>query len=305
MTEIGIIGSGSTGANIAFFIAEKGVADVCLYDVKEGLAAGKALDMMEAAPIRGYETKIRGSDSFGDVSSADIVVIAAGAIRGPGMKRAELLESNRSIITESAAALKGSASRVIIVTEPVDALTALFIQESGLPNERVMGLGGTLDSMRLRYLIAEELNAAAENVTATVIGPHSEDMLPLPRYCNVSGLPVEKLIAPERLEVLFTETRRAGDRIVEEAKRANAYYAPGAAAADLIEAIHRDTRRTMSVSLMFTGQYGIKDTAMSLPAVIGREGLAAVREPRLTSEEKRKLTEAAKALGRAPRGGHS
>lgn len=116
---------------------------------------------------------------------------------------------------------------------------------------------------------------------------------------------MERLIAPERLEVLFTETRRAGDRIVEEAKRANAYYAPGAAAADLIEAIHRDTRRTMSVSLMFTGQYGIKDTAMSLPAVIGGEGLAAVREPRLTGEEKRKLTEAAKALGRAPRGGHS
>ena len=304
MTEIGIIGSGSTGANIAFFIAEKGVADVCLYDVKEGLSTGKALDMMEAAPIRGYETSIRGSDSLDEVSSADIAVIAAGTIRSPGMKREELFESNRAAISESAAALKGSSSRVIIVTEPVDALTALFIEESGLPHHRVMGLGGTLDSMRLRYLLAEELGVAAENVTATVIGPHSDGMLPLPRYCSVSGLPVDQLIAPDRLRAIFDETRAAGDRIVEEAKRANAYYAPAAAAADLIEAVYRDTRRTISVSLMFTGQYGIKDTVMSLPAVIGREGLVTVREPRLTNEEKKKLAQAAQTVNRTLRGDH-
>jgi malate dehydrogenase len=303
MNEIGIIGSGNVGANIAFFIAEKGVADVCLYDVKDGVSQGKSLDMMEAAPIRRYKTKIRGTDSFQEARSKDIVIITAGSVRSPGMKREDLFEQNRALITELAASFKGSESTVILVTEPVDLLTTLFVQESGMNENRVMGLGSYLDSTRLRYLLAKELGISPESVDATVIGRHSDDMIPLPDYCAVAGVPVKHLIEPERLESIFAETRGAGALIVDMAQRASAYYGPSAVAAELAEAILKDLKRTIPVSIMFTGQYGIRGAAMSLPAVIGAGGVVRVLEPRLTDEQKEKLTESAEAVRRVVEGG--
>ena len=226
-----------------------GIADVCLYDVKEGLAKGKALDMMEAAPIRGYATRITGTDSFDDVRRAAIVIVAAGAVRSPGMKREDLLESNRGPITEIARSLRGSEATVIMVTEPVDALTTLFVRESGLPWRRVMGLGGCLDSTRMRYLIATALGVSTENVDAMVIGRHSDSMIPLGRYSTVSGVPVTQLLPADRLEALYSVTRNAGSVIVDLAQRASAYYGPSAVAADLAEAIHRDAHRHCCRSL--------------------------------------------------------
>lgn len=296
MSEIGIIGSGNIGANTAFFVAEKSIADVCLYDVKEGLAKGKALDMMEAAPIRGYATRITGTDSFDEVRRAAILVVAAGTVRSPGMKREDLLESNRGAITEIARSLRGSEAKVIMVTEPVDALTTLFIRESGLPWQRVMGLGGCLDSTRLRYLIATALGVSTENVDAMVIGRHSDSMIPLGRYSTVSGVPVTQLLPADRLEALYSVTRNAGSVIVDLAQRASAYYGPSAVAADLAEAIHRDAHRIVSVSLLFDGQYGIKGAAMSLPAVIGRAGIERVLEPRLSDDEIARLRESADVI---------
>jgi malate dehydrogenase len=293
MPETGIIGSGNVGANTAFFLAERAAADVVLYDVKEGLSKGKALDMMEAAPIRGYLTRITGTDSFDDLKGCSVLILTAGAVRAPGMKREDLFGANAGLITEIAHKLRGSDARVIVVTEPVDALTTLFVRESGLPWNRVMGLGGCLDATRLRYLIANALGVSMENVDATVIGRHSDAMIPLGRYSTVSGVPVTQLLDAEKLEVLYRVTRSAGGLIVDMAQRASAYYGPSAVAADLAEAVHRDSRRIIPVSVMFTGQYGIEGVAMSLPAIIGRNGVERVLEPRLTPDELGVLRESA------------
>jgi malate dehydrogenase len=285
MAHIGIVGSGNVGANAAFFIAEKGVADVQLYDVQEGMSTGKALDMMEAAPIRGYKTKITGTDRLDILLQSDIILITAGKVREPGMKREDLYEANKPVVEELAVALSGSSAKIIMVTEPVDLLTALFVKQSGMKRRQVMGLGGMLDSTRLRYLLAHELGVSFENVSALVVGRHSSEMIPLPEYCSVSGVPATKLLSPEVLEKLFVSTRKAGDVIVDMAQRASAYYGPSAAAADLAEAIYRDTGRVISVSMLLQGEFGVDGVAMSLPAVIGKNGIEQVMEPTLSSEQ--------------------
>lgn len=296
MAHIGIVGSGNVGANAAFFIAEKGVADVQLYDIQEGMSTGKALDMMEAAPIRGYRTKLSGTDRLDVLLQSEIIVVTAGAVRQPGQKREDLFGSNRGIIEELADALKGTTAKIIMVTEPVDLLTALFVKRSGIKRRQVMGLGGMLDSTRLRYLIARELKLTFENVSALVVGRHASQMIPLPEYCSVSGIPITRLLPEETITRLFDDTRSAGDLIVTMAQRASAYYGPSAAAADLAEAIHLDTGRVLSVSVVLQGEYGLDGVAMSLPAVIGRNGIEQVLQPRLSAAQKSQFEKSAKEL---------
>lgn len=296
MANIGVIGSGNVGANTAFFIAEKVVGDVLLHDIQEGLSTGKALDMMEAAPIRDYRTEIHGTDSLDDVLACPIIVITAGSVRKPGMKREDLFDQNREMIAELAGKMKGSSSVFLLATEPVDLLTTVFAQESGLPREQVLGIGGILDSTRLRYLIAEELAVAMDNVAATVIGRHSDAMIPLPDYSTVSGVPVGKLLTAERLGELFEKTRTAGDLIVDMAQRANSYYAPSAAVCDVSEAVHRNTRRIMPLSIMLQGEFGVDGVAMSLPVVVGRRGVDRVLLPELSASEESQFKQSADDL---------
>lgn len=295
MAQIGIIGSGNVGANAAFFAAEKNIAHVLMHDAKEGLATGKALDMMEAAPLRGYQYKLTGSDEVADVLGSDVVVVAAGETRVPGMKREDLYEKNRPIVDEIAGKLDGYGGVVVVATEPVD-LSTLALVKSGLPWQRVVGIGGTLDSQRLRGLIARELKVAQEDVKATVIGRHSDEMIALPAYCSVAGVPATKLMSETRLSELVRETVEAGDRIVALAKRTNSFYGPAAAAADIAEAVIRGTNRILSVSLVLTGQYGICDVALSLPALVGRAGIERVLEPALTDGERVRLEQSASSL---------
>ncbi|MFO7782582.1 MAG: malate dehydrogenase [Spirochaetia bacterium] len=296
MANIGIIGSGNVGANTAFFIAEHNVAHVVLYDIQEGLSTGKALDMMEAAPVRGYDVRIQGTDRLEHVLANDIIIVTAGSVRKPGMQREDLYSENAGVIRELAKSMSGSSAKVIMVSEPVDLLTALFVEESGLDRRQVMGLGGVLDSTRLRYFIAEELGVTTENVQATVIGRHADAMIPLPRYCTVSGVPVTQLMPSDRLEELFDETRNAGSLIVDMAQRASSYYGPSAAATELAQAVNMNTGRIMTVSMMLRGEYGIEGVAMSLPAVIGRNGIEQVMLPQLTDAEQQKLTASAEDL---------
>ncbi len=293
MALIGIVGSGNVGANTAFFAAEKNIAPIRMYDIKEGLSTGKALDMMEAAPIREYQYQIDGTDHLNDVMDAEVIIIAAGAVREPGMKRSDLFPINRDGIEEIASRLTGFGGVVVVVTEPVDPLVRLVVTTSGLPWQRVLGLGATLDSLRLRYLIASELKVDMGGVVATVIGPHSDDMIPLVHYTTVSGVPIAALLPPDRIEQLFEETRRAGDTILDYFRRATSYRGPAAAASDVAEAVIRDSRRTLPVSFMLTGQYGISNVSMSLPAVIGREGVIRVLEPRLSEQELSQFTASA------------
>lgn len=282
---IGIVGSGNVGANTAFFLAEKGVDHVLLYDIQEGMAKGKALDMMEAAPIRGYRTTIRGTDQPEDILDCDIVIITAGAVRQKGMKRDELLQKNRAIVEEYAEKITNPDTKVLIVSEPVDLMTTLFTQKSSLPANQIIGLGGVLDATRLRYLIAKELSVAMENVAAQVVGRHTNDMILLKDYCCVSGISIDNFLPPEKIDALFEQTRHAGGLIVELAGRASAYYGPSAVSAELAEAICLDTGRLMSVSHVLSGQFGITDAAVSLPCVINKTGIAKVVEPKLSPDQ--------------------
>jgi malate dehydrogenase len=287
MERVGIIGSGNAGANAAFFIAEKGIAHVLLYDIKKGLSIGKALDLMEAAPVRIYRTQIQGTDSLDLVLKCNIIVVAAGAMRTPGMKREDLFDDNVVIIEKLAKALKGRTDgvNVIIVTEPVDLLTTVFTLSSGLPREHVLGLGGLLDSTRLRYAVARDLDVAAEDVAAVVVGRHNEEMIGPAQYCTVSGVPVLNLMLPEQYAAVMEETRKAGDFIAEMAGRSTAYYAPSASVAELVDALVRDTKRLLPVSLLFTGEYDIENVALSIPAVVGKRGVQKIKLPRLSNEE--------------------
>jgi malate dehydrogenase len=298
MVTVGIIGSGNTGANTAFFIAEKGIANVLLHDVREGLSTGKALDLMEASPVRTYRTKITGTDSLDEVLRSPIIVISAGSVRKHGMKREELFYDNVTVLREFAGALKGRKDdvKVIIVTEPVDLLTTVFTLESGLPREAVLGLGGLLDSTRLRYAVARDLDVSVEDVSALVMGRHNEEMIGLPRYCTVSGIPVLNLMIPEQFGSIMDETRRAGDFIASMAGRSTAYYAPSASVAELVDAMVRDTRRLLPVSLLLQGEYDVEDVAMSIPGMIGREGVLRVYLPRLEESELEQFRKSARKM---------
>jgi malate dehydrogenase len=288
MARVGIVGSGNLGANTAFFVAEKGIADVLLYDIKDGLATGKALDMMEAAPIRGYRNRIRGAAALDELAGAEVVVVAAGQVRTPGQRREDLLEPNRAVIRAIAPELARLAPEAVVVvaTEPVDLMTRELVHAGGLGRERVMGLGGFLDATRLQYLIARELRISMESVSALVIGRHGEQMLALPRYCSVSGVPVETLLDAETLAALVREMRESGDLIVSLAQRASAYYAPSAAAAELVDAVHMDLKRILPVSVVLDGEYGLADVALSLPCVVGRQGVERVLTPTLDEAQR-------------------
>ncbi len=305
MSRVSIIGSGNVGANAAFFIAEKGVTDVLLIDVKQGLSRGKALDIMEAAPIRRYRNSLVGSDTVADIQGSQMVVIAAGAIRSPGMRREDLYGENAPVIEALAPQVARLApdSVVVMATEPVDSLTALFTLRSGMPRTRVLGLGGILDSMRLRALISRELDVSMEIVSALVIGRHSDDMVCLPRYCSVSGVPLPQLLPPERIAAVISETRSAGDLVVELAKRSSAYYAPSAAIAELADSVHMNLSRIFPVSLMLEGEYGLRDAALSVPAIVGEKGVTKILTPELTREEKEALAQSARLIASVVRGG--
>jgi malate dehydrogenase len=305
MSRVSIIGGGNVGANAGFFIAEKGVTDVLLVDIQPGLARGKMLDIMEAAPIRRYRNMLAGSDSIEDIKGSQLVVLAAGAIRAPGMRREDLYTANAGLIRSLAPQIARLApeATVVIATEPVDSLTCLFVQKSGMPRTRVLGLGGILDSTRFRVLIARELNVSTEIVSAMVIGRHSDDMICLPRYCSVSGVPLPLLLSAERIASIIEETRTAGDLVVEMAKRSSSYYAPSAAVAELADSVHMNLNRIFPVSIQLQGEYGVEDAALSLPVVIGEKGVVRVIVPELTAKEKSVFLESARKVAAAVKGG--
>lgn len=287
MSHVAIIGSGNVGANTAFFVAEKGVTDVRLFDLRDGLSQGKVLDMMEASPIRRYRNRLTAVGSLEEIASAETVVIAAGKVRAPGMRREDLLGENASLISELAPRVAALCpdGNVILVTEPVDMITTLFCRISGMPRTKVIGLGGCLDATRLRYAISRELGVSQEDVSALVLGRHADAMMLIPRYCTVSGVPITTLMEPDRVRKVLEETRAAGDLIVGLAQRSSAYYAPSAAAAELVDSIHMDLRRLFSVSVVLDGEYGVHGVALNVPAIIGKDGIERVLRPELEPDE--------------------
>ena len=288
MEKVAIIGAGNVGTAAAFYLAEKRVANVMLIDIVEGRARGKALDLMEAAPIRSYDVNVEGSDDFKDLAGSKVVVIAAGIVRQPEMMRLDLLDHNVKIIDAIIKEIKKYAPKAALInlTEPVDTLTYYIVKKGGFDPKKVMGVSGALDSSRIREFIAQELNVSSVDTTAIILGGHHDYMLILPRYARVEGIPVGELLSPEKVEKLIERTRQAGMEIVESLKTGSASNAPGAAVADMVEAIVRDSKRIICAPVYLKGEYGQKDICLGVPVLLGKNGIEKVVELELTLSEK-------------------
>ncbi len=286
--KITIVGAGNVGATCAHWAAAKELGDIVLIDVAEGIPQGKALDLMEAAPIEGFDCNIVGTNSYEETSDSDLIIITAGIARKPGMSRDDLLSTNARIVASCAeqAAKYSPKAYMIVVTNPLDIMAHVALKASGFPPGRVLGMAGVLDSARFRTFIALELGISFEDVSAFVLGGHGDDMVPLVRYSYAGGIPVEKLIPAERLAAIVERTRKGGAEIVNYLKTGSAYYAPGASVIQMAEAILKDKKRILPVAAYLQGEYGEKDMYFGVPAIIGGEGVEKIIEVDLTDDEK-------------------
>ena len=297
--RVTVVGSGFVGATSAMRIVQNGLADeVVLIDIIEGLPQGLALDMRESAPIEGFEPNIRGTNDYADTAESDLVVITAGLPRQPGMSRMDLLEKNAGITRDVVRNVKehSPSAILIVVTNPLDEMTYLASEVSGFPKDRVMGMAGVLDSSRLRYFIAEELRVSPTVVEAMTLGSHGEAMVPLPAQAKIDGKPLTELVDGESLERLYQRTRDAGAEIVALLKKGSAYYAPSAAIAQMVNAIAGDAKEVLPVCAWCTGQYGISDVYVGVPARLGKTGVEEIVELDLPQAELRGLRAAAEGI---------
>ena len=285
--KITIVGAGNVGATCAHWAAAKELGDIVLIDVAEGIPQGKALDLMEAAPVEGYDSIIIGTNDFADTADSDVVVITAGMARKPGMSRDDLLNINAGIVrnvTEQVVKYSPNAY-LLVVTNPVDVSAYIAYKASGFPANRVFGLSGVLDSARFRTFIARELNVSFEDVTSFVLGGHGDDMVPMVRYTYVGGIPVEKLIPADRLAAMVDRARKGGAEIVNYLKTGSAYYAPSASVMQMAECILKDKKRILPVSAYLQGEYGENDVFSGVPAIIGGNGVEKIIELDLDEAE--------------------
>src|SRR5215468_621139 len=296
--KVTIVGSGNVGATAAHWIASKELADVVLIDIIEGVPQGKGLDLLEAMPIEKRDSYVVGSNDYADTANSDIVVITAGIPRKPGMSRDDLLNTNYKIMSDVVSkAVKNSPNCIlIVVSNPLDAMAQAAYKQSGLPRERVIGMAGVLDSARFRTFIAEELKVSVENVTAFVLGGHGDTMVPLSRYSTVAGIPITELIPADRLKELETRTANGGAEIVKYLKTGSAYYAPSAAAVEMVEAILKDKKKILPCAAYLNGEYGIKGLYVGVPCKLGAKGLEQIIEIKLTAEEQAALQKSADAV---------
>ena len=296
--KVSIVGAGNVGATAAHWIASKELADVVLIDVVEGIPQGKALDLLEAMPIEKRDVSVIGANDYAATANSDIVVITAGIPRKPGMSRDDLLHTNFKIMSDVVAKVVAQSpeSILIIVSNPLDAMAQAAFRQAGFNRERVIGMAGVLDSARFRTFIAEELNVSVENVTAFVLGGHGDTMVPLARYSTVAGIPITELIEPARLESLIQRTRDGGAEIVKHLKTGSAYYAPSAAATEMVEAILKDKKKILPCAAYLQGEYGIDGYYIGVPCKLGAPGLEKIIEIKLTAEEDAALKKSAEAV---------
>lgn len=296
--KVTVVGAGNVGASVAQYIVEKELADVVLVDIIEGLPQGKGLDLLEAGPIQGYDSRLTGSNDYGPTVDSDIVVITAGLARKPGMSRDDLLFKNAEIVGAVVDQVSRRAPNaiLIVVSNPLDVMTHLAWKRSSFPPERVMGMAGILDSARFRTFVALELQVSVENVNAFVLGGHGDSMVPLPRYCTVAGIPITELLSQERIDAIVQRTRDGGAEIVNLLKTGGAYYAPGAAVAEMIEAILKDKKKILPCASYLNGEYGVKGFYVGVPVKLGRDGIEQVIEIKLTAEEQATFDKSAAAV---------
>jgi malate dehydrogenase len=289
--KIALVGAGMIGGTLAHLVALKRLGDAVLFDVVEGLPQGKALDLLEAGPIEGYDCRITGTNKYDDIAGADVAIVTAGVARKPGMSRDDLLGINSKIVTDVANNLKSHApgAFVIVVTNPLDAMVTLMKRATGFPKQRVVGQAGVLDSSRYRSFVALELGVSVESVAAIVLGGHGDDMVPVRSCCQVGGVPVEKLIPPDRLEAIEKRTRNAGGEVVALLKTGSAYYSPASAAIQMAEAYLFDKREILPCAALLEGEYGVRGVYAGVPVQIGAGGVERVIELELTEKEKKEF----------------
>lgn len=298
--KISVIGSGFTGATTAFLLAQKELGDVVIVDIPamENPAKGKALDMAEAAPVLNFDAHIIGTSDYADTKDSDLVIITAGVARKPGMSRDDLVQTNQKVmksVTKEIVTHSPNAT-ILVLTNPVDAMTYTVFKESGFPKERVIGQSGVLDSARFRSFVAEELNLSVKDITGFVLGGHGDDMVPLVRYSFAGGIPLETLIPKDRLEQIVERTRKGGAEIVNLLGNGSAYYAPAASLVEMAEAIILDQKRVLPSIAYLQGEYGMDGIYLGVPAVLGASGIEKIIEIELNEKEKQALDKSAASV---------
>lgn len=298
--KITVVGAGFTGATTALMLAQKELGDIVLIDIPqlENPTKGKALDMLEASPVQGFDSRIVGTSNYDEAADSDVVIITAGVARKPGMSRDDLVNTNAGIVKSVCENVKRVApdSIVLILSNPVDAMTYVAYQTLGFPKNRVIGQSGVLDTARYCTFIAQELNVSVEDVRGFVLGGHGDDMVPLVRYSSVGGIPIDTLISSERIEAIVQRTRVGGGEIVNLLGNGSAYYAPAASLVQMTEAILKDKKRIIPVIALLEGEYGYKDLFMGVPTILGGEGIEKIFELDLTPEEQAALDKSAESV---------
>ncbi len=297
-TKISVVGAGNVGATVAQLIAYKELGDVVMVDIVEGLPQGKALDLLEAGPVEGYDSQVSGANNYEATADSHIVVITAGIARKPGMSRSDLITTNANIVravTEQVVTYSPEAY-LIVVSNPLDAMVHLTKHVSGFPKNRVVGQAGVLDSTRFRTFIAQELNVSVEDTQAFVLGGHGDTMVPLPRYSTVAGIPITHLLPQETIDRLVQRTRDGGGEIVNLLKSGSAFYAPGASVVQMVEAIVKDKKRVLPCTAYLEGEYGLRDMYFGVPVKLGAGGVEQIIEIELMADERAALQASAKEV---------
>jgi malate dehydrogenase len=297
--KISVIGAGNVGATCAHILASQGFAqEVVLVDILEGIPQGKGLDMWEAAPISGSDTMVIGTNGYDETANSDIVVITAGLARKPGMSREDLLAKNTEIVRDCSAnvAKRSPNAILIVVSNPLDTMTYVAYKVTGFHHKKVMGMAGILDTARYRSFIALELKVSVEDIAAVVLGGHGDTMVPLPRLTTVGGVPLTDLLPKDRIDAIVERTRKGGGEIVALLKSGSAYYAPAAAVAQMCQSIALNKRRVLPCACWLTGEYGLKDLFMGVPAILGKNGVEKVVEIKFTPDEKDLFMKSSEAI---------
>jgi malate dehydrogenase len=296
MKKVSIVGGGgNVGASAGLYLAERGLCEVLLVDIVEGIPQGKGLDLLEAGPVRGYDARVTGTDQIADLKGSDVVLVTAGFPRKPGMSRTDLLTKNADIVGSIGTSIREYApdAFVVVVSNPLDVMTYHMMKTTGFPAHRVMGMAGVLDSARLRAFVSLELKVAVTDVHAMVLGGHGDSMVPLPRYTTVSGVPITDLLDGAAIDRLVERTRKGGGEIVALLKSGSAYYAPGASAALMVEAILLDNKRLLPAAAYCDGQYGLQDVYVGVPVMLGAGGVEKIVELPLDEAERAALHKSA------------
>ncbi len=288
-SKIALIGGGQIGGVLAQLAAQRELGDVVLFDIMEGVPQGKALDIAESGPVDGFDSTIKGTNSYEDLQGADVVIVTAGVPRKPGMSRDDLLNTNVKIMKDVASNVKKNCANafVIVVSNPLDAMVYTMQKITGFPTHKVVGMAGVLDSSRFRTFVAMELQVSVEDVTALVLGGHGDDMVPLPRFCTVNGIPLPDLLSPEKISAIIERTKMAGGEIVNLLKTGSAFFSPAASALSMAESYLKDKKRVLACAAHLNGEYGVKGYYMGVPVVIGANGVEKILELKLNAEERK------------------